>query len=97
MASYLPALRTLLRVIWNYAGSSPVEGSMNYIQCKLRRRNKVNTAWIPEQFAVQGKFLEIRGEDGWQVETVYGSIILPYETVNANSRDYLRTRRASDM
>ena len=72
----------------------------NYKQCILHRKVGdsvlVDQAWIPSNFAVRGKFLEIKGENGWQV-VVVGSTIATSEDVNRNSRDYVHQREASDI
>jgi hypothetical protein len=39
-------------------------------QCVLRKGNLEKIAWIPARFAVQGKFLRLLDDDGWQVELV---------------------------
>jgi hypothetical protein len=39
-------------------------------QCILNKNNRWQTAWIPKQFAVKGKYLRILDEDGWQVKSV---------------------------
>jgi hypothetical protein len=70
---------------------------MNYIQCKILDGDIAQVAWLPKKFAVVGKYLKISDTDGWLVVEVYSDIELPYELVNANSRDYLATRKASDI
>lgn len=71
-----------------------------YKQCVLHRKVGdaviVDQSWIPSEFAVRGKFLEIGGENGWQVAVV-GSIMATAEEVNRDSRDYTRQREASDI
>lgn len=71
-----------------------------YRQCSLRRvSGHLDTAWIPEKYAVKGKYLRIkRGEkweNGWQVIEVYSrdteAHLLEHE------RDHLRQRVASDV
>ena len=57
-------------------------------------------SWIPEKFAVEGKFLELKNDsgewsDGWQVVQV-GARKSDKEA-NDRSQDYKRTRRASDI
>jgi len=42
---------------------------MIYTQCKLRE-----IAYIPQKFAIVGKYLKINQIDGWAVEEVYGSL-----------------------
>ena len=44
-------------------------------------------AWIPEQFATQGRYVRIRDNDGWRVQAVYGR--LEKEYVEWKSRDHL--------
>jgi hypothetical protein len=73
----------------------------NMRQCGLRCGNAVQRAWIPERFAVAGKFLKLHDrdsgqwEDGWQVTSV-GDGVLPSDVVTERSQDYKRTRQASD-
>lgn len=71
-----------------------------YRQCSLKRiSGHIDMAWIPEKFAVKGKYLKIkRGENwenGWQVTNVYDrqseAHLLEHE------RDHLRQRVASDV
>jgi len=44
---------------------------MFYRQCLLVRKGVQQVAWIPEEFAVRGKYVRIRASDGWRVEAVY--------------------------
>jgi len=71
-----------------------------YKQCRLRRPTKDGTeetvAFLPEKFAVKGKWLKIGDINGWQVVSASGRK-LSATTVNANSQDYKKTRRASDV
>ena len=69
---------------------------IKYKQCILNKGNITQTSWIPEKFAVIGKFLRLENDNGWEVKAV-SSIALNEETVNSNSRDYKRTRKASDI
>lgn len=64
-----------------------------YCQCTLAKGNKVQVAWIPEKFAILGKYLEITGEDGWRV------VSLGKKTSRKDIRetDYLHQREASDI
>jgi hypothetical protein len=56
-------------------------------------------SWIPEKFAVQGKYLKLLEDDvwenGWLVMQVGGR--RPSADVNIRSRDHLRQRDASDI
>ena len=70
-----------------------------YRQCWLARGSARQMAWIPEKFAVAGRFLRLtdagRLEDGWQVTGVGAQ--MAEETVCERSQDYKHTRRASDI
>lgn len=57
-----------------------------YTQCRLRRGNTEQVAWIPSQFAVTGKSLTIRGRDGWQV--IGAGARLDASFVERHERDY---------
>lgn len=45
-----------------------------HVQCNLLKGARRQTVWIPEKFAVVGKYIMIKGdqgwEDGWKVLTV---------------------------
>jgi hypothetical protein len=48
-----------------------------YRQCSLKKESSSTISWIPEQFAVLGKVLKLKDdqgvwENGWVVEAVYG-------------------------
>lgn len=40
-------------------------------QCLLRKKNRLQTAWLPSQYAKEGMWLRIHDEDGWQVQIVH--------------------------
>jgi hypothetical protein len=61
----------------------------------MTRKGAKHTAWIPKKFAKRGKYIRIGDSDGWLVTECYSE--MPFETADANSRDYLRTRKASDI
>ena len=71
----------------------------SYRQCRLARGNTRQMAWIPEKFAVAGRFLRLtdegKTEDGWQVTGVGAA--MTEENVRERSQDYKHTRRASDI
>ena len=56
-------------------------------------------AWVPEKFAVAGRFLRLTdagvSEDGWQVTGVGARLTEAY--VRERSQDYKHTRQASDI
>ena len=70
-------------------------------QCGLRRGNTMQRAWLPDSFAVEGRFLKLKDQetgqwkDGWQVTSV-GDVSLSSDVVTERSQDYKRTRQASD-
>jgi hypothetical protein len=68
-------------------------------QCLMTKSGVVQTAWIPEDFAVVGKILDFRSgmtwERGWKVEIVHEPR-LEQGYVRERSQDYKHTRQASD-
>ena len=52
-------------------------------------------SWIPEEFAVIGKFLKLDDDDGWRVKMVGAR--KGDKEVNERSRDYKKQRKGSDM
>ena len=74
---------------------------MFYKQCTLRheKTSSVRTSWIPEQFAKEGKILDIKeGEHwvkGWKVVDVFTRASEEY--VVEHERDYKTQRKASDI
>lgn len=69
---------------------------MYYFQCVLQKGSKRDVAWIPQQYALPGKILRIGHDNGWRVTKVF-SVPLEYTEDNKNSRDWLRTRKVSDI
>ena len=77
---------------------------MQYMQCLMQRKTSIRTlevvAWIPEKFAVVGKILELTSKskvktNGWEVVSVGDPQDEKY--VLSHERDYLLTRKASDI
>ena len=73
-------------------------------QCRLELRSpgKVSSqvSWLPEKYAVKGKYLELKNEEGewvngWQVMDIYARF--EASKVRERSQDYKRTRKASDV
>ncbi len=71
-----------------------------YKQCTMQRGTEGDVAWIPEKFAVEGKYLRIKKdgteENGWKVvhvatNRVEGAYLKEHE------RNYLTQREASDI
>lgn len=69
-------------------------------QCRLRRGNVEQVAWIPRfdrgrEIAKRGKYLNIKGVNGWQV--IGCGAIQSSEYVREHERDYRTQRQASDI
>jgi hypothetical protein len=68
-------------------------------QCKLEKKepniNIVTTSWIPEEFAILGKYLRLNDDDGWKVIFI-GDRKLS-QNINERSRDFLKQRSCSDI
>lgn len=72
-----------------------------YKQCTLTKGPSSEVAWIPEQFAVQDKYLLIDSKDegdenGWQVKVV-GANRVDGVYLKEHERNYLTQREASDI
>jgi len=68
---------------------------MFYRQCILQKNHTWQTAYIPEEFAKNGKILRIKEDNGWVVKNV--GTRLNEEQVIERSRDYLHQREGSDI
>lgn len=70
-----------------------------YCQCRLRKGNTEQVAWIPQCFAEVGKAVQIRGEKGWDDGWVvfFASEPLDAEIVEKNEGNYRKQRKASDI
>jgi hypothetical protein len=75
------------------------------LQCRLIMQDLggswVQTAWIPRKFAVKGKLLDLKNEEGewskgWEVIEVF-KLDLDYDYVREHERDYKKQREASDI
>lgn len=66
-----------------------------YIQCRLRCGSTEQVAWVPSEFAVQGKYIRIKDVDGWRVISVGAE--RPAEYVREYERDFRHQREASDI
>jgi hypothetical protein len=71
----------------------------NHVQCQLSRGSMKTTTWIPEQFAVVGKHVDLgvgAGRiNGWRIDST--GAIMESKVVNERGQDYKRTRQASDI
>ncbi len=72
-------------------------------QCFLERktgtRPEVVTqqiAWIPEVFAHKGQFVEIKGENGWEV-TAVSQVRMEHNEMMERSQDFKHQSQASDV
>ena len=75
-----------------------------YVQCSLSKPTKdgekKQVSWIPEHFAVEGKYLELKEGDDWEdggLVTSVGDVKQSGSVLNERGRDYLATRKASDV
>jgi hypothetical protein len=74
-----------------------------YRQCELRRKigndsEEIDIAWIPEKFAIEGKFLKIKDidwVDGWKVVAVGAR--KPRDFVETYEQCYKHQRKVSDI
>jgi hypothetical protein len=74
---------------------------IRYVQCALQHGIRHHMAWIPEKFAILGKFIKIKledgvFEDGWKVAGVSEGSRSSTEA-NEGSQLYKKTRKASDI
>jgi hypothetical protein len=71
-------------------------------QCELRSPSGGRlVTWLPAEHAVPGRCLSLKGDDGavvprMTVAAVFGTA-LPTAYVKERSRDWTKTRRASDI
>lgn len=69
--------------------------AQRYTQCRLKNGRSQQVAWIPTEFAIKGKTLEIKGERGWRVISIGSTVDESY--VREHERDYMKQREASDI
>jgi hypothetical protein len=74
----------------------------DYIQCALKRKEYHHMAWIPEKFAVVGKFIKIKKkndewEDGWEVIGASKEVKKTAKEADDASQLYKKTRICSDI
>lgn len=67
-----------------------------HTQCNLAKGNLRDTCWIPSKFAVLGKIIRIKEEDGWEVIGV-GNMKMASEEIEKRKNDYRTQRQASDI
>lgn len=77
---------------------------IHYRQCRLQKGPFHTTSWIPEKFAIKGKYVKLKKEgstgnkkwdNGWLVVEV-GSRMRE-EEVLVRSQDYKHQRKQSDI
>jgi len=76
-----------------------------YRQCRLEKRRAdgallIRTSWLPEPYCAMGAILKLKNEDGtWDDGWSVVSVSEPKngKFVEMRSRDYLKTRKASDI
>ena len=75
-----------------------------YKQCtfKMIGADVYHHAWVPAKFAVKGKVLQFKDQDGmwgkgsWQVISA-GDWLMPEANIRELERDHLHQRKASDI
>ena len=69
------------------------------VQCLLGKKSRYQVAWIRENAAYIGNVIELVDDDrrdpGWRVISAGNRLRADY--LRERSRDYLRTRKASDI
>jgi hypothetical protein len=70
-----------------------------YTQCKMKKGTLTRIGWIPTQFAVIGKFIELKmlgvWSKGWLVTERWSVGEASY--IEAREMDYKKQRSASDI
>lgn len=64
-------------------------------QCILDRGETQQVVWIPQCFAVAGKYLRIKGENGWKVRCV--GLEMDWDTLSVASREHRYHREVTDV
>lgn len=67
-----------------------------HIQCTVRCGDVHDVCWLPSKFAVEGKYIRIKDEDGWLV-TGIGDLKLPSTYVEKQKNNWRSQRQASDI
>lgn len=67
-----------------------------YRQCLLVKGRTIQVAWIPEDLAKEGKYIQIKKDNGWFVEFVSSSRKIQEEVLN-HERDHLYHRNRTDI
>ena len=72
---------------------------MYHVQCMLSKNEMYQTSWIPEKFAVPGKWIKLKDgdkwDDGWQVMDC-GTRELT-KKVKEREHDYKRMKKVTDI
>lgn len=70
-----------------------------YKQCMLQRTGKT-IVWIPEKFAIQGKYLKIKidevWQNGWLVKEVYDTRIKEKEILDSHKKIKSHKKKTGD-
>lgn len=71
-----------------------------YRQCQLVRGATHQITWLPERYAVVGRYVKLKEgdvwDDGWQVTSV-GDQRQEESFVNARSQDYKNMKKMTDI
>ena len=66
-----------------------------YTQCRMKKGYSIQTAWIPEKFAVMGKILRKKDDIGWMVTNVFST--MDEKDVKMQERVYKTHGKVSDI
>ena len=74
---------------------------VKYKQCELKRKNVKLISWLPDRYAIVGKFIKLTNEngeqeDGWEVKSV-GTTVLSADDANLFSSEHTRHRKETDI
>ena len=67
-----------------------------YRQCTLKKGTASAVAWIPEEFATNGRYLRVHDDDGWQVVEV-SAVRQSGEYLQDHERDHVGHRSRTDI
>ncbi len=72
----------------------------HYRQCKLQKDNRIQTSYIPHEFAIKGDTLKLKNdagewEDGWVVKEAYSKVESQY--VEAYENVWRKHRKVTDI
>ena len=70
---------------------------MTFCQCLLLKGKTSQLAWLPEKFAVQGKYVRLLEDNGWMVDKVYPNRITEQFLFEYKDRQFKNQRKVTDI